>query len=615
MTGLPTSSTGPNGILTSWAYDSFGRANLETRAANKAEPTTSTTAREFCGGSVWCPTYGAIRITTTATGAPAAIAYQDKLYRTIAAAAQSFDGRWVFVTTSHDSQGRVQKRSEPYFQNASTIYWTTIGYDTLGRPLTTTRPDGTVQSAAYNGLTVTGTNELGQTKTVINDFAGRMASVSDNAGNVTSYIYDATGQLVSMSGQGGTSTAAYDSRGNKTTDSDPDKGNWTYRYNALGLIYDPELGRFISADPIVQDLSNLQSWNRYSYVLNNPLSMTDPTGFFFGKIFKAIGNVLKSIGNAIGKLVSGIASAIKTALNKVPILRTAIQIVACGVSVVACVATAGALTLASGGSLTSALKAMAMSAVSIGVWQEVGLILEPFKALGAGGFAMMKGAVHGAAGGAMAVLQGASFLSGFAANAIGGVAGVFSSAVSQGNIIADTMIVAAAGGVAAELTGGKFANGALTAAFANMYNKYAGRGFGRRDPNEDWATGIMEGMGSVPRGIFYALRSMARGSGLLGAAEQLQWQQEQQAFDLFVDRYTSDAEFRSLVKQQAISLLRLYTAENSTPYMKAYFASRMATNAITGTGLVASSGDAWKSIENGHDILDALIKGGVLGQQ
>jgi hypothetical protein len=56
------------------------------------------------------------------------------------------------------------------------------------------------------------------------------------------------------------------------------------------------------------------------------------------------------------------------------------------------------------------------------------------------------------------------------------VAGVFSNAVSQGNIIADTMIVAAAGGVAAELTGGKFANGALTAAFANLYNKYRGDG-------------------------------------------------------------------------------------------------------------------------------------------
>jgi hypothetical protein len=58
-----------------------------------------------------------------------------------------------------------------------------------------------------------------------------------------------------------------------------------------GRVYDPELGRFLSADPFVQDASNAQSWNRYDYVLNNPLSMTDPTGFFFGSIFHAIGGI------------------------------------------------------------------------------------------------------------------------------------------------------------------------------------------------------------------------------------------------------------------------------------------------------------------------------------
>jgi hypothetical protein len=56
-----------------------------------------------------------------------------------------------------------------------------------------------------------------------------------------------------------------------------------------GRVYDPELGRFLSADPFVQDASNAQSWNRYAYVLNNPLSMTDPSGFFFGSIFHATG--------------------------------------------------------------------------------------------------------------------------------------------------------------------------------------------------------------------------------------------------------------------------------------------------------------------------------------
>jgi RHS repeat-associated protein len=49
-----------------------------------------------------------------------------------------------------------------------------------------------------------------------------------------------------------------------------------YYYNAR--YYDPELGRFIQADPRIQDLANPQSYNRYSYCINDPLRYTDPTG-------------------------------------------------------------------------------------------------------------------------------------------------------------------------------------------------------------------------------------------------------------------------------------------------------------------------------------------------
>ncbi len=47
-----------------------------------------------------------------------------------------------------------------------------------------------------------------------------------------------------------------------------------------GRIYDPLLGRFTTADPFVQSPSNLQSYNRYSYVWNNPLALTDPSGYY-----------------------------------------------------------------------------------------------------------------------------------------------------------------------------------------------------------------------------------------------------------------------------------------------------------------------------------------------
>jgi RHS repeat-associated protein len=46
-----------------------------------------------------------------------------------------------------------------------------------------------------------------------------------------------------------------------------------------GRVQDAITGRFLSPDPNIPDPSNTQSWNRYSYVNNNPLSETDPTGF------------------------------------------------------------------------------------------------------------------------------------------------------------------------------------------------------------------------------------------------------------------------------------------------------------------------------------------------
>jgi len=46
-----------------------------------------------------------------------------------------------------------------------------------------------------------------------------------------------------------------------------------------GRVQDPIIGRMISADPLIGDLTNPQTLNRYSYVMNNPLSFTDPSGF------------------------------------------------------------------------------------------------------------------------------------------------------------------------------------------------------------------------------------------------------------------------------------------------------------------------------------------------
>jgi RHS repeat-associated protein len=49
-------------------------------------------------------------------------------------------------------------------------------------------------------------------------------------------------------------------------------------YDYKARWYDPQLGRFIQPDIIVPDRGNPQSLNRYSYCLNNPLKLIDPSG-------------------------------------------------------------------------------------------------------------------------------------------------------------------------------------------------------------------------------------------------------------------------------------------------------------------------------------------------
>src|SRR5262245_42689830 len=65
-----------------------------------------------------------------------------------------------------------------------------------------------------------------------------------------------------------------------------------------GRIFDPALGRFMTADPQIQSPGFLQSYNRYSYGFNNPLGGMDPSGLGFlssilDKVFNAADNIME----------------------------------------------------------------------------------------------------------------------------------------------------------------------------------------------------------------------------------------------------------------------------------------------------------------------------------
>jgi RHS repeat-associated protein len=279
--GSVTSETlvsSPGSVTTTTTYDGFGRKTSESRP----DGTLTQWIYEYCagfdpnvvgGGTVACPTVAAgtsnvnlvTRVTQKPLGVngaqngPSTIVYQDPLGRDVRTQTESALSatQWVVTWVVYDQQGRVAQKSEPYFDSdpaavalsSSTLVWTTTQYDLLGRPTSIQRPDPTATTTAgvatttiaYTDLRVATTtpptvnNPQGQTTTQVRDSQGHVIEVIDAIGSVLVRQYDAFGNLVATFDQYGNSvTAAFDLRGRKYQTNDPDMGQWTYGYDALG---------------------------------------------------------------------------------------------------------------------------------------------------------------------------------------------------------------------------------------------------------------------------------------------------------------------------------------------------------------------------------------------
>jgi len=242
--GKPTSHTGPNGLTTTWQYDSFGRKILEVRA----DGTRTTFSYGSCANNA-CPqfpgsAYYVYMQPWGATGAPNGpyhTIHYDRLDREVYHNSQPFDGSWstyISVQTQYDGLGRVLKKSRPFFSSGGTPQWTTYSYDALGRVTLESLPDGHTVQHGYHGLVTTDTNENGQTRTIVKNIQGQADSVTDAQGNVTRYYYDPFGNPLQTIDATGNNVVVnnYDLRGRKTASSDPDLGAWSYSYNALGQL-------------------------------------------------------------------------------------------------------------------------------------------------------------------------------------------------------------------------------------------------------------------------------------------------------------------------------------------------------------------------------------------
>ena len=160
----PTLITYPTGATASASYDDAGQSSSQSVSYDDGE-----TQRTFGGSTVY-----------------------DGLGRVI----QQVDANGGQVNTSYDVMGRVVSVTNPFTAGGSPGPTTGYTYDALGRATVVTLPDSQTIQTAYNGNSVTVTDQTNRKNQRITDGLGRLMTVNEqdvtngNLTQATNYSYD-----------------------------------------------------------------------------------------------------------------------------------------------------------------------------------------------------------------------------------------------------------------------------------------------------------------------------------------------------------------------------------------------------------------------------------------
>ncbi|KQW42934.1 hypothetical protein ASD88_20640 [Pelomonas sp. Root662] len=336
--------------------------------------------------------------------------------------------------------------------------------------------------SAYAASTATTTRSLGTIAAIKveywhKDHLGSLVATTDHAGAVTKrYAYDPYGKRRQTNG-------TYDAFGALVIDwvdgsnQGTDRGYTGHEHlddigiiHMNGRLFDPLTGRFLQADPFIQQMDDLQNFNRYSYCFGNPLNCTDPTGYFsLRRLIKFVAVVV------ISYYLPGIVqSYLTTAAGGVS--GTFVSFSAAGkasltlVGKLAVAATTGfAAGTVQGGSLQSGIQGAFSAMLFAGVGQHVGMAgLDSAGAVVDGSKYAYAVMLHGVAGCISTVASGGKCGPGALSAAFSKAALPLSAGLGDGP---ERMLThAVVGGTAATLGGGKFENGAMTGAFSYALN-------------------------------------------------------------------------------------------------------------------------------------------------
>jgi RHS repeat-associated protein len=255
---------GTNGYQEDYGYDSIG--NITSKISTEATSHVGAYLPDYAGKPHTLVTAGPFTFTYDANGNLTA--------RTGGSAALSIDwnvdnkpSRVNTTYITYDGNGaRVKKGSAVYFgeiyeeRNGTGIYHIFAGSTRVA----SLRLNGTAQF--YHG------DHLGSASVITNENAVKTEKIQ----------YVPFGSYRTADTTNNPPLVKY-----TFTDQEYDSEYGLYNYKAR--LYDPVVGRFISADGMVPEPGNLQAFNRYSYCVNNPVVYVDPSGnSFLGSFFSGL---------------------------------------------------------------------------------------------------------------------------------------------------------------------------------------------------------------------------------------------------------------------------------------------------------------------------------------
>lgn len=280
-----TIPSGPT-ITQSYTYDSLNRL----KSAEEMNPTTQSWKQTFLYDRFGNRTFDADTTKTTANALSSTLTISSTTNRiNTGQGSIHFDSAGnLDVDYNGHAFGYDGENKQITYDGGSSANGTDYKYDGDGRRIK--KVTGTSQAttvfvydamgqlvAEYDTATQQGN---GGTSYLTNDTLGTPRIITDSGGGVKSRRdYMPFGEEVGLAG-GRTAPQGYVTDNVKQKFTQYERDIETGLDFAQARYYSSQLGSFSSTDPLMASgRSGLpQSWNRYAYVLNNPLLFTDPTG-------------------------------------------------------------------------------------------------------------------------------------------------------------------------------------------------------------------------------------------------------------------------------------------------------------------------------------------------